>query len=1169
MKRKVRIKNLKGPSGVALGGTGVGYFEIDPTGTLTRNCLQNIHQSFVDRPAGYFVGIYDGKKAARLQRDEQERYGLKGYADSYYTGLWPTARLEFENGRAQTADMSYLVYSGVTAGNILDSSLPVVYYEVNLTNTSEKEQNMSAILSFGDTIGRGIRDTDKAIPSNLDGESSEWKDLAVPDTFAKGVRVGNYTGVWQYTKEPILPQKLTFQNYNTDFLLLAENADENSNGNSNSDSIGGVTILKSFSVKDDSAMQNYREIGKLNDYDEQEVTLSHGCPEGSRQVTNASAVSVMTQVAAGQTKTVRFLIVWFMPEFTPQQLATRNKMEGCDYNKYYHNFFNHVLSLADYAISNRENVKKGISDWQDPLLHSSLPDWLIFKQINAGYTLYTNGVLNKKGNFSTLEGLMGGYGGTMDQKMSSHPFYEKLFPALNRQENLQYANVTGSFGEIQHFDVHYYHGISDSDPQNQVNPTPAGSMIDNTGSWMVQMWNDYQQTGEKSFLQNYYSVMTDSMDFLMTKYEKGTHYPSYYTTYDDYSHPEILIFSGIVWLNMLDLAADWADLMKEEDRAAFYRSEYSFCYQEVNLLYGEHSASLGYGGYYAFGSDGEYLTSKGKKGILQREILFSGAMAGQFISRYSGRRDVIPFSQFVSHMNTFLRTSVQGSPDYYAPKVYNLRTEQDLDSAGSRCWPFYLDSYGGMAAIQAGYVEDGLEILRHTMLVDLRLGYMWTQNLWNRAYATYMTAPVSWFVEEVLAGSALHVPDKTIVLGPSLVGDRLMVPLYYPKYWAFLDYRPRDGVLTYTITHTFYEKGEKPIVIESVLVSPAGKARSEAVSLSIGSVCLEKGCVLDLSAFLDQFAPCERKKLLTPVEPYRVPVPERMANGTGLLVTVTDEKGFVSSFASKEINYTFDREHPPAKGIIGSYVLEATGRILPRYGQKYQLIFEYTGQQDDLEITWQGQNSIPCATAVEEIESKQFVPMAGCRLKILTVEMKEATIYPITIRYKGNLSLPNSQNVLRFLWWSTTQNMGLVIRERMIPLLLASHWIDGLWFDQTDAQAEGDHMAYTKDGCFALYSDLDFGGSGTSRYTFTLLAAAPLDDLSLGGRMEIRLSHPKGKQIGELTFSPTSGWNDYRECSCEVDFGEPISKPLSVCFVFRPKATFLFNYKSFTFQPRL
>ena len=51
-------------------------------------------------------------------------------------------------------------------------------------------------------------------------------------------------------------------------------------------------------------------------------------------------------------------------------------------------------------------------------------------------------------------------------------------------------------------------------------------------------------------------------------------------------------------------------------------------------------------------------------------------------------------------------------------------------------WPFYLESYTAAAAIQAGYLADGLDLIRHIGLVNLRLGLAWAQNLWNPGFLT-------------------------------------------------------------------------------------------------------------------------------------------------------------------------------------------------------------------------------------------------------------------------------------------------------------------------------------------------------------------------------------------------------------------------------------------------
>ncbi len=1161
------LKNAGGPSGVPLGGAGVGYFEISPDGRLTRTCVNNIHKSFPDTPDGFTVAVYDGKNAVRLQRDGDTVLGMKGYSDSTYTGLWPTVKIGFENAKNGSADMGYSAYSGVTAQNVRDSSLPVVFFEVGLTNDGSTAKEMSALLSWGDLIGRGIRDTDKANPSDLNGESSDWYDMATPQTMAKGVTVEGggrtYRGVMQYTEEPIVPNKATFQNYNTQFLLLAEAGEGDE-----------VTVLKSFDAASGSALSSFVGGGNLGAYTEEPVPLSAPDAADTRKVKKASAVSVSTTVGAGETKTVRFVLSWFMPEFTEEQYASMNRMEGCDYGKYYHNFFSSAEELTSYAIANREEIREGIRAWQEPILKSSLPSWLIFKEINSGYVFYTNGVLNKRGNFSTLEGEMGGYGGTMDQKMSSHPFYEKLFPSLNLAENRQYANVLGSSGEIQHFDVHYYHGIADSDPGNRVNPTPAGSMIDNGGSWMVQMWNLYAQTGDDTYLKQYLSEMNGTMDFIRTKYAAGTHYPCYNTTYDDFSHPAVMIYSGIVWLDMLEIAADWCEVCGDGAKADFYRGEYGYAYDDVALLYGEHEKELGCGPFYAYGCDREYLSSGGAKGEIRSQMMFSGAVAGEFISRYSGRGDVIPFENYVSHLNAFLRTSVQNSGDYYAPKVFNIRTQQNMDAANSSCWPFYLDSYGAMAAIQAGYLEDGLEILLHTMLVDLRLGYEWTQDLWVRGYVTYMTAPVAWFINDVLAGSALDVPGKTLSFGPSCpasegigTGDGLRVPLYYPKYWAELDYRPADGVFTYRITKTFYGDGEEPLTFDRVRAVPAGTAAEDAVTVSLSApFTVEEGAVLDLSAHAASFSSAPREKVLTPVGQYQGPSEqERAANGTGLSAAITFD-GRTETLPVAEVDLCYNAENPPLPDVKGEYGLSLSGRIMPRYSQKYQILVEYSGDEEDVTLSFDGKEITDPGRSIDDVESQQYRPTEGKKLMVLTADLTGGKTYKIALKYRGDVSDPGD-DTLRLLWWSSMQSMGVVIHERLFPEVSAYGQINGLEFLETNTQVEGDHIAYTQKGTYAIYEEIDFGNPGTGRFAFAMNAAAIDSDVSRGGTMEIRLGDQKGKLLGTLKFEPTGGWGNYREVTAEVDFGGPVTGKQNICFVFRPVSDFLLNYTFFSFRP--
>lgn len=1173
----MRIKNHTGPSGVALGALGGGYYEIDPYGRVSRTCVNNIHKEFINYPNGMIVAARDANNAVRLQRgDNASSYSIPGYADSYYTGLWPRVEIEFENGDAgnRLGNQKFSAYSGVVAQDIQKSSLTAVYYTVELSNHDSQAKEMSAMISWADLIGRGIRDTDKKYDNgngglNLAGDGSDWYFMNSPQTYAEGVTVESggvtYKGVKQYTENKIIPKKVTFQNYNDSFMVLAEEASD-----------AQVSILKNFNVSDSNPFSAFVSQGRFGD-DTSKVSLSSPMSNASAP-TNGSAVAVTTNVAANSKKEVKFMIAWYMPAYTEQEVAGMDHFENCDYNKYYTNYADNIEELAQYAISVRDDVYSGIMEWQQPILDSSMPDWLKFKEINSGYTLYTNGVLNSRKNFSTLEGEMGGYGGTMDQKMSSHPFYEKLFPELNRNENMQFANVTGADGEIQHFDLHYYHGISSFDPEDSAyNPTPAGSMLDNTGAWMVQMYNDYLQTGNDEYLKTYANVMKTSMAFIQSKCPSGTNIPNYNTTYDDYSHPEILIFSGTVYLNMLEIAEGWSTVLGDAASAQVYAAQYEKTYADVQKLYIENNDIGGsQKSYYSFGSTADYISSNGASGTIEETTMFSGAMAGQFISRYSGLGDVVPFDQFVEHMKTFITTSVQGANDYYAAKVYNMRTQQALDNAGSRCWPFYLDSYGAMAAIQAGYVEDGLEIMQHTQLVHFRNGWTWSQNLWNPGYSTYMTAPVVWFLNDVLAGSSINVPEKTLTFGPTCIAsegigtsDSLDITLYYPKYWATLHYDEANGVMTYEIIKTFYEENEAPITFDTVIAQPAGKATAEAEEISIPEFSVQEGAKLDLSKHISKFEGTTRDKNLQPVNKYDASNTEKIADGTGLRVDYYDTVDWendtpVLTDLATMLDNKYSEDALPYDGAGEEYTIVYTGSIMPRYSQKYNLIFESIN--GDLTVILDGE-TYTGNDFTDTVESEQFTPWTdeGVKLQVIEKELTAGKLHPITIIYEH--AAGHETGGLRVQWWSTTQTLGTIITERMYPPMDAQEWMDAIDYAEQsgNVQPEGDHLGYIEKQNWVRYTAVDFGNDGYQLGSIIVEAAAPASSDCSGGYLDVYLDSMDGDPVASLLITPTGSWTTWKVFEQEFTLDEAVTGLHDVYLYFRPNATYLCNIQRFRF----
>jgi non-lysosomal glucosylceramidase len=156
-------------------------------------------------------------------------------------------------------------------------------------------------------------------------------------------------------------------------------------------------------------------------------------------------------------------------------------------------------------------------------------------------------------------------------------------------------------------------------------------------------------------------------------------------------------------------------------------------------------AALWNGEFFSYGAE---LNGTGRTD----DIMFSGMLAGQMLSRHAGFGDLpaVPFSAFQSSMGAQLKTHVAQSYNFFPPKVYNLSTKFSAIDRNNQheasTWSFYLESYTAAAAMQAGFLEDGLEVVRHIGLLNLRLGLSWCQNLWN---------PGSVYLPRVLAQALL------------------------------------------------------------------------------------------------------------------------------------------------------------------------------------------------------------------------------------------------------------------------------------------------------------------------------------------------------------------------------------------------------------------------------
>lgn len=836
------LHDAVGPSGVPLGGIGVGAVDLAPDGHFTRIAINNwATDSGVDRASAEhpewdpeaFLALWEkdasGNIAAvRLQRDQRTTAGMAAYRHSTYRGLFPTARVAFDDPVAASVHslVSVFAYSGLVPQNEKDSSLPGFWIEVTLANSDSKPVEASVALSWPDVISRGLYDVaagDERTGYDRAFDISKLVPMPSAATQVEILRDGNMTGLRQYTTAVPSIRQATFQNYINAMAILAQAPDG-----------GSISFLPAWSDNKVEAWKSFREDGAFRPMSATTDLDKSGAPS------SASVVAIKARIAGGGKQTFRFLVTWSIPPLPRASV----QFGDSDYGRYFQNYFADFSSMVRYEITQRERILKETTAWQQPILDSTLPDWLQFKLINSGYTMYTNTMLNKHGDFSVMEGGMGGLAGTMDQRMVAHPFYQKFFTRLDRAELQRYADTQDTDGGILHFDASYFVGMADAGGHT---PVPHEKMIDNTGAWVIQLAKDYQQTGDDTFIRKNADHIRRGFAYMKAQIRDASFIPVGGQTYDDFPHPEISVYTGTVYLAALRAGAvlghGIGDAQLTQD------CDDQFQKTQAGLI-----KALWNGRFFAYGTD----VGGGHR---RDDRLFSGQLAGQFISRYAGWGDILPIDKDKSAIEEQLRTSVRNSPDFYAPKVWDMEMQRGVDMPGSRTWPFYLESYTAMPAIQLGYLADGLDMMRHIQSVHLRNGWTWSQNLWNPAELTYVAAPVTWFAPEVLSNASLDLAQGTLTLGPTLLPGQThtVIPLYFPRFWAQLEYAPDEGRALLHIIRTF---DDRLIVLKQLVIEPMGTASKDAATTSIPAFAVEAGRTLDLSSHIKAF---EKLKLQAPV----------------------------------------------------------------------------------------------------------------------------------------------------------------------------------------------------------------------------------------------------------------------------------------------------------------
>lgn len=319
---------------------------------------------------------------------------------------------------------------------------------------------------------------------------------------------------------------------------------------------------------------------------------------------------------------------------------------------------------------------------------------------------------------------------------------------------------------------------------------------------------------------------------------RGIQIPTGGASIDDYAAPPISSYQASVYLAALNAIKILAQAL---DETALYTS----AHQQFEKTRRDFVKYLWNGRFFSYGCDAD-------GGNERTEQMFTGQLVGQFLNRWLHWPDLVPFNMAKASAEAQVKTAVASWPEHYAPKVFDLASQTGIDHPGSRCWPFYLEAGTAMLAFQAGRIEDCHRIMASIQNVHATRGYSWAQNLWNPGELAYMSAPVSWFMTDLLVSGGLDKGAKTLFLSPVLDQryPKTLLPFYFPGFWGEIDCAQDTKQMTLRILECF----DPDIEIRRIAAEKPGQATGDRQYIDLPAFRIRKGLEIDLSQHWDRLA---------------------------------------------------------------------------------------------------------------------------------------------------------------------------------------------------------------------------------------------------------------------------------------------------------------------------
>ena len=546
------------------------------------------------------------------------------------------------------------------------------------------------------------------------------------------------------------------------------------------------------------------------------------------------AMSEKLELAPGAEATVRFALVWYFPNLTPQPFKEK-------VGRYYATRFRSAREVAEYVAKNYERLAGETRRWRDTWYDSTLPYWFLDRTFANTSTLATSTVFRfADGRFYGWEGV-GCCQGTCTHVWHYAHAPARIFPELERDTRqrvdfgLSFDTATGRIAYRGEFD--------------------RGGADDGQAGTVLRAYREHQMTPDRTFLEHNWPRIKLALHYLIDRDGNAD-------GVIEGGQPNTLDaewFGRIPWLISLYLAALRAgEVMAEEMNDAEFAQrakairETGAALLERDLFNGEyfvqqfdpaHVDAIGVGeGCHtdqAFGQSWAFQVGLGR--LFSEKQTRSALRA---LWRYNFAPDVGPYKEAIKKGRPFALAGDGGLLMCTWPKggrreAWNARWE---DGYFSECMSGFEHQVAGHM-IWEGLVQEGLAVCRaihdryHPRL----------RNPYNEVECSdhYARAMASYGVFLAACGYEYHGPKGHIGFAPRLTPEAFHAPFTAAEGWGTYAQAREKGAQRGTLTIKWGR-----LRLRSLAFGYAGSTAPTRVTVTLNGATLSAKHVCDAGRIL-------------------------------------------------------------------------------------------------------------------------------------------------------------------------------------------------------------------------------------------------------------------------------------------------------------------------------